>query len=427
MTGAMYASIAGLKTHMQKLNVIGNNVANLNTNGYKTKRTVFQDAVYTQYSSGANGTNTMAGINPSQIGYGVRISTIDISMTTGSYNPGNPTDCMLDGDGFFLVGQKDVANTIDPTNPNSFKSLTLTRVGNFEFKEDGYFANQKGDAVYGFMVVGTDIDGNPIVSDQLVPLRLPQYEMVEVQTGTDADNKPITELQYTLRRPVAAVGTAVEGAGPNPNTGANSDGVYTNMDLTAETEGMTIQTSLRDYGDYIEAAGGEENANREFGIAKLENISVSANGAITGIVSATKEQITIGYIAVGNPTNPNGLTHAGGHYYTCGDGAGDLEIATIGGIGGELSRVGGGNIEYVNGSQVELPDDAESLAEVLSSKAAVGGTGKTTLLSGFLEGSNADLATEISELITTQRGYQANTRIVTVTDSMLEELVNMKR
>ena len=64
MTGAMYASIAGLKTHMQKLNVIGNNVANLNTNGYKTKRTVFQDAVYTQYSSGANGTNTMAGINP---------------------------------------------------------------------------------------------------------------------------------------------------------------------------------------------------------------------------------------------------------------------------------------------------------------------------------------------------------------------------
>ena len=61
MTGAMYASIAGLKTHMQKLNVIGNNVANVNTNGYKSQRTVFQDSIYSQYSSGANGTATRAG------------------------------------------------------------------------------------------------------------------------------------------------------------------------------------------------------------------------------------------------------------------------------------------------------------------------------------------------------------------------------
>ncbi len=450
MTGAMYASIAGLKTHMQKLNVIGNNVANVNTVGYKSKRTVFEDSVYTEYTSGADGTATMAGRNPSQIGYGVRISTIDLNMTTGSYNPGMPTDCMLDGDGFFLVGQKDVADVIDPTNPNSFKSLTLTRVGNFQFKEDGYFANQNLDAVYGFQVVGYDNEGKPIVSDQLVPIRLPEYEMVEEPVlddngdpVTDENNNALTETVYKLRWPVAKTGTA----GAN---GANSDGIVEGEYLKAATTDGAPQMKLQSYSEYIEqhpptnqggtGTGTDTATKREFGIATLESISVSATGAITGIVKATKEQITIGYIAVGNPTNPNGLTHDGGHYYQCRDGAGDLEIATVGGVGKELSRVGGGGIEYVNGGRVDLAaaggtggtggtggNTDATLADVLSAKAAVGGTGKTTLISGFLEGSNADLATEISELITTQRGYQANTRIVTVTDSMLEELVNMKR
>ena len=448
MTGAMYASIAGLKTHMQKLNVIGNNVANVNTNGYKSQRTVFQDSIYSQYSSGANGTATRAGQNPSQIGYGVRISTIDLNMTTGSFNPGMPTDCMLDGDGFFLVGQKDVANTISAENPNSFKSLTLTRVGNFEFKEDGYFANQNGDAVYGFQVVGYDTEGKPIVSDQLVPIRLPEYEMVEVpklddqgQPMQDADGKPITTTEYVLRWPVAATNTQA-GTDPNPTTGVNADGVVVGEQLKT-FEG--VQGPLQNYSEYIDSkpanpgggngGTGTTEPKRDFGIAKLESISVSPTGAITGIVSTTKEQITIGYLAIGNPTNPNGLTHDGGHYYTCRDGAGDLGITTIGGVAKELSRVGGGGVEYVNGGQVNTAGAGggtgtgtdTSLSDILSAKAAVGALGKTTLYAGFLEGSNADLATEISELITTQRGYQANTRIVTVTDSMLEELVNMKR
>ena len=59
MTGAMYAAIAGMKTHMNKLSVIGNNIANVNTNGYKTQRTVFRDALYTMYSSGSDGTATV--------------------------------------------------------------------------------------------------------------------------------------------------------------------------------------------------------------------------------------------------------------------------------------------------------------------------------------------------------------------------------
>ena len=68
MTGAMYAGIAGLKTHMQNLNVIGNNIANINTDGYKAGRSVFQTALYTQVRGGSDGSSTVGARNPAQIG-----------------------------------------------------------------------------------------------------------------------------------------------------------------------------------------------------------------------------------------------------------------------------------------------------------------------------------------------------------------------
>ena len=83
MTGAMYSAIAGLKSHMSKLNVIGNNIANVNTYGYKAQRTIFSDSLYTTSTAGSDGTTTTGGRNPSQVGYGVNITSIDIDMSTG--------------------------------------------------------------------------------------------------------------------------------------------------------------------------------------------------------------------------------------------------------------------------------------------------------------------------------------------------------
>lgn len=129
MTGAMYAGIAGLKTHMQDLNVIGNNIANVNTKGYKAGRSVFRSAIYTQLSGGRDGTSVVGSKNPSQIGYGANLSTVDIDMSTASYSPGRTMDLMIDGDGFFLLGDKETGNNVDPMNPNTLKSFTLTRGG----------------------------------------------------------------------------------------------------------------------------------------------------------------------------------------------------------------------------------------------------------------------------------------------------------
>lgn len=416
MTGAMYAAIAGMKTHMNKLNVIGNNVANVNTSGYKAQRTVFRDALYTMYSSGSDGTATTGGKNPSQVGYGSSISSIDLNMTTSTYTPGRPMDCMLYGDGFFLVGSKDVANVIDAKDPNSFKGLTLTRVGDFEFKADGYLTDGKGNPVYGFMTVGTDADGNPIVSDQLVPIRLPRMEKVAVKPGTsdpfegDMDTAvegKDYEWSYTVRYPVAA---------------KTDDGKQV-TDYTELLKPDVESSRLEDYWPVNKDGDPVDSETNPLAFAQIDGLEIDPkSGKISGTLKDTDQVVTIGYLAVGNVTNPNGVSHTGDSYYKCGNGAGDLQISMLGGAASTIKTVGGGTLSHVNGSLAELAQDEE-----LSKKSEITSAGSTELITGGLEASNVDLATEISEMITTQRGYQANTRIVTVTDAMLEELVNMKR
>lgn len=409
MTGAMYAAIAGLKTHMSKMNVIGNNIANVNTNGYKSQRTIFKDAMYTMYSSGSDGTTTTAGRNPSQIGYGSQISSIDLNMSTGSFAPGISTDCMIYGDGFFMVGDKNV--NIDPLDPESTKKLSLTRVGDFSFKADGYLSDGNGNAVYGFLCTGKDAEGKPIVSDQLVAIRLPRMEKVYTKEG---ETKEYTQAEYD-----AAVKA-------DPTAAKDYTATYhVRYPVDKDPQDATKYAALQDYTTK------DANGNTvEYPFAQLDSVSINAEtGAITGTSKDTDELVTIGYLAIGNVTNPNGVSHTEGFYYTAGDGSGDLQVSMLGGVAEDLG------ITSVNGSLFTAARDAAVAAgqtgitadTAQSQKMLIGSAGGTNLMTGGLEGSNVDLASEISELITTQRGYQANTRIITVTDSMLEELVNMKR
>ncbi|MEI3349449.1 MAG: flagellar hook-basal body complex protein [Dysosmobacter sp.] len=166
-----------MKTHMQALNVVGNNIANVNTYGYKAQRVTFKESIYNTLSAGSGATTTTGGTNPQQIGYGCSVGTIDLDMSTGDLSPtGLPTDCAIKGDGFFLVGPK--GQDID--SMDSVKGLQLTRVGNFEFR-DGYLVDKaSGNVVYGFLTSAlTDptaggAAGNTVGNTTaLVPIRLP--------------------------------------------------------------------------------------------------------------------------------------------------------------------------------------------------------------------------------------------------------------
>lgn len=363
MTGAMYAAVSGLKAHMNKLNVIGNNVANVNTNGYKASRTVFKESLYTSLRGGSNGSAAMGGNNPAQFGYGCTVGTIDLDMSTKNYVPtGGPMDCMINGDGFFMVGPK--PGTTSPTtgqmsfDPTDASGLNLTRVGNFSFDSEGYLVDGYNNVVYGFVTCSKDTSpgvcdkDDPAVSTQLVPIRRP--------------------LAYN--------------AAPGDTSGIpNGSAIYPGVDA----DGKNV---------YLDS--GE--------LAELDSISIDgATGKITAYNKATKEPIVIGYIPLAQVENPNGVTHTQGPYYLAAEGSGKTNVSSIG------DALDGKYLDNKTGTNT---DDV-----------AINGTGKTGLITGGLESSGTDVATEFSEMISTQRGYQANTRIITVTDSMLEELVNMKR
>lgn len=358
MTGSMYAAIAGLQTHMQKMNVIGNNIANANTYGFKPGVTSFSESMYTSISNSTAGGTQYGGTNASQIGYGSQVASIDLNMTGGTYAPtGINSHLYLDGNGFFMVGPKPDGTYVEDPN-----DLTLKRVGNFFLDLDGYLVDNKGYCVYGFMPQGQEDDNTLLMNgDDIV---------------WDTCLRPI-------RLPVAAP--------------AGIDGIE---------EGDALYPTLADDGSNgLSFAEDTVDTEKRVNVQSV-NLSVDQNGVITA-VTQEGDPITVGLIPIGSVVNPNGLTKESDGYYRAGNNAGDVVVGTCGGvITGSLNNV-------------EQEDD--------DGWVAITGAGSTQILSGGLESSKTDIATEFADLITTQRGFQANTKIITVTDEMLSDLVSMKR
>ncbi len=401
MTGAMYAAGSGLKTHMSALNVIGNNISNVNTQAYKATRYTFSEALYTTTRSGSNGTEQLGGRNPAQIGYGCSIGTIDLDMSTKTFTPtGIQMDCMIDGDGFFLVGDKTKATGVK--TQSELEGMMLTRLGNFEEK-GGYIVDGAGQVLYGFLAVknpnyrstedlpaGTNTEDEWIPSTTLAALRLPKCvnylktitaEDDEGETDEDAETKTVsrTKVLYPTQQ--------------------------TNGDVFDGDVGDLTEADRTEMGVGADAALKVEQVS-------LSNMAIDETGRITG-TTQDDQTIVIGYVAIGKVDSPNGVTHVDGRYYQALGGAGKLHLTSVGGTvvyQAPVAGEDGADGEAAGGSEID----------VISA-------GDTTIINGGLEGSGTDLATEISNMIMIQRGYQANTRIVTVTDSMLEELVNMKR
>lgn len=313
MLRSMFSGVSGLRTHQNKMDVIGNNIANVNTVGFKSGRVTFKDSIYQNIYSSSEGNNVYGGSNPSQVGYGSQVSAVSVNFGTGSYEPtGFGTDCMINGSGFFIVGPKleDMDTGLDNTvDNNQVSQMYLTRVGEFAIDGDGYLVDANKNVVYGF------------VPDQAA-------------TGTN-DMTYDTSVLKAIRLPIADDGDATIGY------------------------------------DY------EQTKN-------LTGISIDSNGVISGQTS-DGTTYKFGVVAVANVTNPNALENSGNSYY-------------------------------------------KSISNTGTVQAFEPGSGATGILrSGCLEMSNVDLATEFSNMITTQRGFQACSKMITVSDEMLQELVNLKR
>ena len=461
MTGSMYAAVSGLKTHMTALSVIGNNIANVNTVGYKAARYTFNEALYSTSRGGSDGTTTAGGRNPAQNGFGASIGTIDIDMSTKNYTPtGWGLDTMIDGDGFFLVGDKvvgeDELSKITLGDLTTLKGMNLTRLGNFNIDPNGYLVDGNGSVVWGFLSVQAATAYNTKTGeaeyltpgdDGTLPAPTDGYTLLTEMTETEikdlnsarrkAGLPELINIEYTekldaqgeivrddngdaimvvksatvaatslsaMRLPVLATKTKMEqqtGDGgvttwvPVSPPQTTTEIIWVNPDeLTDGKEVGTVEwEGLPDDGAGGGGAGAAGDVYRiEYTRVENDSVTIDEKTGALRIMTSDGTLYTVGYLAIAKVTNPNGVTHVDGRYYQAQDGAGTIRVTSVGGA-----------------------------------VAGVGTSGGTSLITGGLESSGTDLATEIANMIAVQRGYQANTRIVSVTDSMLEELVNMKR
>lgn len=164
MMKALYSGVSGMRSHQTKMDVIGNNIANVNTNGYKSQRATFRDVYYQQIKSPGGGVEgARGGTNASQVGYGAQISSIDTMHTLSGYSPTNKsTDLYINGDGYFMV-------------QNASGEQFFTRYGAFNFDATGNLVDSSGSLVLGLNKDDADsVDDDGVITG-LVPITIEDF------------------------------------------------------------------------------------------------------------------------------------------------------------------------------------------------------------------------------------------------------------
>ncbi|TDL35038.1 flagellar hook-basal body complex protein [Jeotgalibacillus sp. S-D1] len=398
MIRSMYSGIAGLKNFQTKLDVIGNNIANVNTNGFKKGRVTFQEAM-NQTIQGASGAgNGRGGKNSLQVGLGSVTATIDSLQSQSSLQTtGRSLDLAINGDGFFVVKGLGGQNL-------------YTRGGNFYLDESGSLVTGDGHRVQQFE--NGRLQDITINSNAELPAQ--QTEVLEISGNLSSS---VSDPDYTFSQQMKVVDdlgeeniyeVIMERASSNEwnitfkNNAMNelntSTGRITfdgntasfaaaggDLILPRPGGGYSIPAAQINVSNITNNAGQVSAQIKTDGnlVGSIESFSVSSSGEINGVYSNGHVE-RIGSIGLARFNNPSGLEKAGNNLFQ----------------------------ESVN----------SGIANIGNAESAGG-----TLSSGALEMSNVDLSEEFTEMITAQRGFQANTRIITTSDQILEELVNLKR
>lgn len=429
MMRSMYSGVSGLRIHQTKMDVIGNNIANVNTAGFKASRVTFSE-VFSQTVQGASGASENAGgTNPMQIGLGSSVSSIDINMTEGAaQRTDNPLDLKIEGEGFFVVS--------DATG-NKF-----TRAGAFRIDEAGNLVNPDGLNVMGWYPNATT---GVIEKGEVQPLQILNAQNMYIE--------PTATSAITLSGNINKNDPQITGAG-SPFTFNLYDSLgysYTaQFTITENTTAPPVYT-FELAADSVTDAEGNTITNDalsvdiEFDPATGKVVTPLPAFEITGLSTDFSEftdpmPIDAAGITMfaGNTTvtgTPGDATGIGG-----GNQAGTISGFEVGSDGKILGRYTNGETKLLGQVVIatfENPAGLQKLGANLfvstSNSGEFDGIGEDitstggSFNAGVLEMSNVDLSTEFTEMITTQRGFQANSRIITSSDEMLQELVNLKR
>jgi flagellar hook protein FlgE len=418
----MFSAISGLRGHQMMMDVIGNNIANVNTVGFKSGRVNFQDILSQSLHGATAPSGGLGSINPAQIGLGMTVAGIDVLQTQGNLqSTGKTTDMAIQGDGFFV--ESDGSQTV------------YTRDGAFDIALDGSLANPgSGLKVQGWqadssgkiditqpitnlvipigqrttalatsnVTLSGNLDagatgpvvGPPAVAATTVPTTMTVFDSLGIAHSVKVTfTKTAVANQWTwaASKDPADTGIAIAAAGTT-NQGTltfTSGGVYSASTGTLSftfPDGATSTTPAIDLSAMTQFSGTSQPAGQTDGFTSgtLVTFAVGNAGELSGVYSNGQTQV-LGQIALANFLNSAGLLRAGQNNFAATSASGAANVGTAG----------------------------------------TGGRG--TVTTGALEMSNVDLATQFTGMITAERGFQANSRVITTSDEMLQELVNLKR
>ncbi len=436
MMRSLYSGVSGLKAHQTKMDVIGNNIANVNTVGYKSQSVAFSDLFYqtTQTATGANEVTGTGGQNAKQIGLGAQLNAISVNITGegGTQSTGNGFDIKINGSSFFVVEQGG--------------TKLFTKAGNFTTDSTGNLVTQSGAYVMGYTAERNELGDFVLQKDQLRPISAygakymttsPSQTERASFTGninasdeefTDAGSGQITRMinvydnlgnLYSIQMEVTrtssteftlkSTGKVFSGNDELPADELTAAGEITlefdpengvivgeeQFDITMSGSSaapfvtdITVDVSaLTCYGSEstIDSIRGIDGNGGGKPVGNMTSVGVDTNGNLVAAYD-NGDNVVIGQIAVATFTNPSGLEKAGNNMF-----AATLNSGEFNGIGNSIADLG------------------------------------EDMSTGVIEMSNVDLAAEFTDMIVTQRGFQANSRVITTSDTMIEELLSLKR
>jgi flagellar hook protein FlgE len=387
MLRSLYSGISGLHAHQQMMDVTGNNIANVNTIGFKSSQTIFEDTLSQLTGAAGAPQNGNSGTNPAQVGLGVRVAANVTSFAQGAaQTTGKTSDMMIQGDGFFIV--------------RNGPETQYTRAGSFTVDAQGTLTTPNGFAVQGWAAVDGVVNTAGVPTKLTLPLggSLAPVATSNVTMTGNLSNEAVIGATYDIPfRVYDSTGAAstitahLEKTATDTYSMTLPDGSSTTITFTAgkgpasvvcgaynfDTHDMT-QFSGADVARVADADGSSA------GTLSSLTYTVSDRGEVIGVFSNGLKQ-KLGQVALATFRNVNGLEKAGDSTFRATANSG-------------LAQVG-----------------------------EAGTSGLGSIVNGALEMSNVDLAQEFTNLVVAQRGFQANSRIITTSDEILQELVSIKR
>ncbi len=429
LTGALFAGVSGINSNGNAMNIIGDNIANANTVGFKSSRAIFFDLV-------------SAEIGGTQVGLGSRLDSSNRVFAQGGVETTNSaTDLAIQGNGLFIL--KDAQG-----------GTFYSRAGEFSIDKNGNLTNPAG-----LLVQGIKIDDNLNPTSGLSNILLNQLVISPKETGTIA---LAANLDAGSTIPTAAIPADVAGTSDNAGNwfaGANFSTVVTTYDSLGQGHDLTYlfrKTGTANQWEYRVLANGGDISGGTAG--ELQQIN-AAGGLLAFNPDGTLDTATSNISAIGPVTWSNGAnaqtiasansTFTGTTQFALpsavslinqdGSQSGILKGITISNDGVVTGHFSSGGTQPLFRIALAGFGDAQRLQHVGNSlfiespesgPALVGNPGDQSfgsILSGSLELSTVDLATEFVKMVTTQRGFQASSRTITVTNTLMEELANLIR